>query len=301
VRNVSSGGDGFTPIRLRGSGQQSCLGQYLGYWIENPEDTHNPIQLQDKWAASVDACTGSVDQQWSYNRASGKIRNTSGACLAATSVEVGGVLAVQTCTGSAGETWTYNPTSDALMNGFHTYLSGPSGPPPLWFRPWPRTAAAAGGPLEYWDDTREVYNLAWQHWGTSYVSSDPFGIGGDAAIDGNTDGNFYNGSVTHSDAGWSGWGDGGQYWYVDLHGEYWVQQVKIHNRSDCCWDRLSHFQVLAWNSHLAAWQVVASRANTVVTSPAPISVPVNAKTQYVMIQKTDAGILSLAEVEVLGF
>jgi hypothetical protein len=46
---------------------------------------------------------------------------------------------------------------------------------------------------------------------------------------------------------------------------------------------------------------VVDRTNQLVTSSGPITVPVGATTQYLLVAKSDAQILSLAEVEILGF
>ena len=67
-------------------------------------------------------------------------------------------------------------------------------------------------------------------------------ISGDAghAIDGNTDGNFWDGSNTHtnSEMGW---------WQVDLGFEATIGRVDIWNRSDCCADRLKNINILLSN------------------------------------------------------
>lgn len=62
-----------------------------------------------------------------------------------------------------------------------------------------------------------------------------------AAIDGIKDGNFFNGSVTHT-------AHNGQYekhlWIGALDQLYNLEQVKIYNRTDCCLDRLTNFDLI---------------------------------------------------------
>src|SRR6185369_12942796 len=48
------------------------------------------------------------------------------------------------------------------------------------------------------------------------------------AVDGNTNGDFAAGSVTHTHS------DPAPWWEVDLGAQYAVSQVKLFNRTDCC-------------------------------------------------------------------
>ena len=66
------------------------------------------------------------------------------------------------------------------------------------------------------------------------------GFGGDPnrAIDGNTDGVYNNGSVTHTAAG-----DLMPSWEVDLLGNAEIDRIVLWNRTDCCTDRLTNFRV----------------------------------------------------------
>ncbi len=52
-------------------------------------------------------------------------------------------------------------------------------------------------------------------------------------MDGNTDGNHANGSVTHTNAESQPW------WQVDLGSSTPIQVVELWNRTDCCGSRLS--------------------------------------------------------------
>ena len=64
-------------------------------------------------------------------------------------------------------------------------------------------------------------------------------IGGsaDRAVDGNTDGNYFNGSVTHTNL------EQGAWWQVDLGAVYSVRSIEIYNRTDAVPERLSNFYV----------------------------------------------------------
>ena len=59
------------------------------------------------------------------------------------------------------------------------------------------------------------------------------------AVDGNTDGNYSNGSVFHSMAG----SEIEPWWEVDLGKNYTITEVRIYNRTDCCDDRLSDVSI----------------------------------------------------------
>ena len=62
-----------------------------------------------------------------------------------------------------------------------------------------------------------------------------------AAVDGSTTSLFSAGSCTRTEApsGWSGF----HWWMVDLERSRSIEAVTVHNRGDCCSDRLGPFQV----------------------------------------------------------
>lgn len=112
-------------------------------------------------------------------------------------------------------------------------------------------------------------------------------FGGDAwkAVDGNTDGNYGGGSVSHTD--WEpGW------WQVDLQVLKNIGQVVIHNRTDCNGNYLHDFKVKVSNDgqnwHSIPFQGPAS---------AQVVVPVNREARYVRIEN-GLGYLHMAEVQV---
>lgn len=61
------------------------------------------------------------------------------------------------------------------------------------------------------------------------------------AIDGNTDGNFGNGSVSHTGGSLNDW------WQVNLGAPYSIGQIALYNRTDGAYQRLSNFKVSVWN------------------------------------------------------
>ena len=149
--------------------------------------------------------------------------------------------------------------------------------------------------------------------GTATQSSTAYtGWGGGvakAAIDGNRDGVYWNGSVTHT-ALHSGPSDA--WWVVDLGFEVKVRSIRIFNRTDCCTDRLSQLNVL-WSQ-----RPMLNNASTaaLVSDPANSSAFVRRirrgwrrslggeTARYVRVQidsrLNSPQYLSLAEVEVTG-
>jgi hypothetical protein len=126
--------------------------------------------------------------------------------------------------------------------------------------------------------------------------------GASRAVDGNTDGNFFNGSVTHTNLETNPW------WQVDLGVSAIVNSVAIWNRTDCCSDRLSDYWVFVSDTPFGPADTPATLQNRVGTfsshqTTAPNSSTVNAagtQGRYVRVQLAGANYLSLAEVQVIG-
>jgi len=75
--------------------------------------------------------------------------------------------------------------------------------------------------------------------GTASQSSLGHGLGTpEKAIDDNTDGQYFNGSVTHTSSG-----DTDSWWQVALGGDVDIDEITLYNRADCCGIRLSNFRV----------------------------------------------------------
>lgn len=82
--------------------------------------------------------------------------------------------------------------------------------------------------------------------GSPFNATDGFGLAS-KAVDGITDGNFANVSVTHTacvvDAANQCQGSKNPWWKVDLGAEYEINKVEIWNRTDFCRERLNNFKI----------------------------------------------------------
>jgi hypothetical protein len=123
-----------------------------------------------------------------------------------------------------------------------------------------------------------------------------------AAVDGNPDGNFYDGSVTATNL------DANPWWQVDLGASASVSSIVVWNRTDCCGSRLGDYWVFVSDTPFLATDTATTlqgRAGTFgshqSTAPNPsTTIAVGAQGRYVRVQLTSAGYLSLAEVQVFG-
>jgi len=121
------------------------------------------------------------------------------------------------------------------------------------------------------------------------------------AIDGNTNGDFNAGSVTHT-----GPSDPTPWWEVNLGNPYTLLRIVLWNRTGCCPERLSNFRVSVLDA--ARFEVWGQDFFTDLTFPNPsseISLPGGTTGQIVRIAllgPNTAGtmILSLAEVQVFA-
>ncbi|MBE1562840.1 alpha-L-fucosidase [Nonomuraea africana] len=125
------------------------------------------------------------------------------------------------------------------------------------------------------------------------------------AVDGNTDGAFFGGSVTHTaEPERQAW------WQVDLGESAALSGVDIWNRTDCCGDRLKDFWVLASDQPITADGLEEARSAPGVTAvhvaaqagrPSRIALPEGTRGRYVRVQLASTNNpLSLAEVQVRG-
>jgi hypothetical protein len=110
------------------------------------------------------------------------------------------------------------------------------------------------------------------------------------AVDGNQNGNWPSGSVTHSAQELSPW------WQVDLGSIQPIGEVVLYNRTDCCAERLSNFKLLVSTdgANFTAYDYPG-------TAGARAVIPVHRAGRYVKVQLNTTGALrdlSLAEVEV---
>jgi hypothetical protein len=133
-------------------------------------------------------------------------------------------------------------------------------------------------------------------------SSTAFGAPPQNAVDGNTDGVYSDGSISHTGDDVNAW------WQVDLGNANQIQQISVYNRTDCCSDRLTDYWVFVsptpFDTSLtpvrqAAQPGVWSNHQT-GTAGTPTRIPGPATGRYVMVQLAGTNYLSLAEVQVLG-
>lgn len=123
------------------------------------------------------------------------------------------------------------------------------------------------------------------------------------AIDGNTNGVYKNGSVTHTIKGRTA-----SWWEADLGAVATIADIELWNRTDCCEGRLSDFYVFVSETPFSSDNLNATLNDPAVwssfhsgrLSDVKVNIPVGVAGQYIRVQKTDAEILSLAEVIVTG-
>ena len=123
----------------------------------------------------------------------------------------------------------------------------------------------------------------------------------DLARDGNTDGDWRNGSVTHTELDPNAW------WEVDLGSVKNLDHILVWNRSDCCGERLVPFYVLVSDAPFVSTDLDDTRNQAGVTEifvseePSPTrQIAVGRSGRFVRIQLAGSNYLSLAEVEVYG-
>ncbi|MBO9664005.1 PA14 domain-containing protein [Dokdonella sp.] len=121
------------------------------------------------------------------------------------------------------------------------------------------------------------------------------------AVDGNTNGVFTDGSVTHTASSYQPW------WQVDLGSVHDLTQIKVWNRTDCCAERLAKFRVFVSDSPFTStslfWTTYQSGVGNYAfsgTVNGSATFNVNRSGRYVRVQLEGTNPLSLAEVQVLG-
>ncbi len=144
-------------------------------------------------------------------------------------------------------------------------------------------------------------NVAYQSHATQ--SSQNGSAAAERAVDGNTNGQFSEGSVTHTADN-----ESNPWWQTDLGASFNISEIKLWNRTDCCGSRLSNFHVFVSDSPFTSndAEVIRTTAGVwhhrhtgTVGTTGVISVP-NVSGRYVRIQLTASLPLHLAEVEVIG-
>lgn len=138
--------------------------------------------------------------------------------------------------------------------------------------------------------------------GTASQSSTGFGGIASRANDGNTDGAHNNRSVSHSGARYQPW------WQVDLGKQSVLENIRLHNRTDCCTTRLSNVNLFVSDTDMSNRTFAELQADgninhhflagalDTVTEQALA----NIQGRFVRVQLSGTNYLSLAEVEVIG-
>jgi hypothetical protein len=119
------------------------------------------------------------------------------------------------------------------------------------------------------------------------------------ASDGNRNGDFANGSVTHTDFQNQPW------WQVDLGTLQPLDSVAIWNRTDCCGERLANFYILVSDTPFTSTDLTVTLNQPEVSSyyiaggaGQTLNINIGRTGRYVRVQLAGANFLSLAEVEV---
>ena len=136
------------------------------------------------------------------------------------------------------------------------------------------------------------------------VSQSSLAVGGlpERAVDGNTNGVYSAGSVTHTGLNTNAW------WQVDLESVGILERIEIWNRSDCCRNRLTGFYVFVSETPFLSTTLAGTRAQAGVRehfisqqAGFPSDIHVNGQTgRFVRVQLAGTNFLSLAEVRIIG-
>jgi hypothetical protein len=145
-------------------------------------------------------------------------------------------------------------------------------------------------------------NLALGKVATQSSTLPGYADGPNVAVDGRTDGNFSDGSVTATNADPNAW------WQVDLGASATVNSVVVWNRTDCCGSRLADYWVFVSDTPFFPTDTPAmlqNRPGTFVShqtaAPNPSTmIAFGVRGRYVRVQLTGMDYLSLAEVQVFG-
>jgi poly(beta-D-mannuronate) lyase len=111
------------------------------------------------------------------------------------------------------------------------------------------------------------------------------------AIDGDTNGNWFTGKITHTNAELHPW------WEVTLGGASLISKIDIWNRTDCCANRLDSFDLFILEAGQIVWQLLNN--SYLIASPEATFLPSQPiMGDSVKIQLGTFNYLSLAEVQV---
>ena len=118
------------------------------------------------------------------------------------------------------------------------------------------------------------------------------------AVDGNRNQNYGARSVTHTRTENMPW------WEVDLGAVYKVNKIRIYNRSDCCSARILGANVIMSDQPIPKGDGRKAKSKKVIplkrTQPVYTLKAGDIPVRYVRVQLPKRGVLSMAEIEVLG-
>ncbi|MEJ8856026.1 discoidin domain-containing protein [Variovorax robiniae] len=133
------------------------------------------------------------------------------------------------------------------------------------------------------------------------ASSEQAGGAAARAVDGVNDGNWAVNSTTLTESTANPW------WEVDLGADFRIHALRLWNRTDCCADQLSNFQVFVSSTPMTGRSYEALMADDSVsktqvpgTAARLTTLQPGATGRHVRVQLAGTGALSLAEVEVFG-
>jgi len=119
------------------------------------------------------------------------------------------------------------------------------------------------------------------------------------AVDGDTNGNYSSGSLSHTDLNQNAW------WQVDLGSDQSLREINLWNRSDCCAERDTDYWVFVSSTPFdhslnPAQQASAAgvwSTHQTGTMGRPTRIPATVAGRYVMVQLNGTDYLALAEVQ----
>ncbi len=123
------------------------------------------------------------------------------------------------------------------------------------------------------------------------------------AVDGKTDGNYANGSISIAGSGTSPW------WQVDLGASAAVSSLTIWGRTDCCANYLSDYWIFISDTPFNSSDTPAtlqtragtwSSHQTTMPNPSVVIAAAGAQGRYIRVQLSGTGYLELAEVQLFG-
>lgn len=125
-----------------------------------------------------------------------------------------------------------------------------------------------------------------------------------SAVDGNTDGNFFHGSVAST----SDNSTNQPWWQVDLGAPAKITAVNVWNRTDCCSPRLTNYHIFVSNSPFTSATVAGTQAQAGVKdyfhagiAGTPSNIVINDTGRYVRLQLESTNVaINLAELQVFG-